>query len=56
MPKERRNKIDTAIIVVAAGTAGGFVAGAGHHPIAALAVSVFLAGGFVVASYVVKGG
>ena len=56
MPNEGRNKIDIAIISVAAGTAGGFVVGAGHHPIAGLAVSVLLAGGFVVASYIVKGG
>ena len=56
MPKERRNKIDIAIISVAAGTAGGFVVGAGHHPIAGLAVSILLAGGFVLASYIVKGG
>lgn len=56
MPQERRSKIDTAIIAVAACTAGGFVAGAGHHPIAALAVSVFLAGGLALASYIIKGG
>ncbi|WP_185993495.1 hypothetical protein [Rhodococcus sp. KBS0724] len=56
MPKERRSKIDTAIIAVAACTAGGFIVGAGHDPVTALAVSVFLAGGFTLASYIIKGG
>lgn len=56
MPKERQSKIDIAIITVAAGTVGGFVAGAGHDPVAALAVSVFLAGGFAIATYMIKGG
>ncbi|WP_155404340.1 hypothetical protein [Rhodococcus erythropolis] len=56
MPQERRSKIDTAIITVAACTAGGFVVGAGHDPVTALAVSVFLAGGLALASYIAKGG
>ncbi|MFI7167402.1 hypothetical protein ACIBM3_33655 [Rhodococcus erythropolis] len=56
MPHERRSKIDTAIITVAACTAGGFVVGAGHDPVTALAVSVFLAGGLALASYIIKGG
>jgi hypothetical protein len=56
MPKERRSKIDTAIIAVAAGTVGGFVANAGHDPAAALAVSILIAGGFALATYMIKGG
>ena len=55
MQQERRSKIDIAIITVAACTAGGFVVGAGHDPVTALAVSFFLAGGFALASYIIKG-
>ncbi|WP_185993251.1 hypothetical protein [Rhodococcus sp. KBS0724] len=55
MPKEHRTSSDIAIIAVAAGTTGGFMCGAGYGPVAAITVGGFLAGGFALARYVIKG-